>query len=344
MLSIEIFLLASAFSLSAFFTGLMRIYARRANLLDVPNRRSSHQIATPRGGGLAVVIVFLGAVASLYALGKLPAAMLSAFWVGGLLIAGVGFIDDHRDLSARTRFSVQLIAATFAVVVLGGGAEIQIGTRLFDLGIFGDMLAIIFLVWFINLYNFMDGIDGLASAEALSIAISALIVSTTDSNEITSSLLAIIAGSALGFLVWNWPPAKIFMGDVGSGFFGFIIAVLAIISSNQGGLSIWCWLILAGVFVVDATITLVTRFIQGEQWYSAHKSHAYQKASRLLSSHRPVTLIVLMINLCWLLPIAWFASDRPESGWWLTLVAWIPLAILSMLLKAGRPDAGSLST
>ena len=128
------------------------------------------------------------------------------------------------------------------------------------------------------------------------------------------------------------------MGDVGSGFVGFVLAVFAIISSIQGVLPIWCWLILAGVFVVDATITLVTRVIKGEQWYAAHNSHAYQKASRRLQGHRPVTLAVLLINLCWLLPIAWLASTRPEFGWWLTLVAWLPLVALAVFLKAGHPD------
>jgi len=104
-------------------------------------------------------------------------------------------------------------------------------------------------------------------------------------------------------------------------------------------LPIWCWLILAGVFVVDSTITLVTRVVNGEEWYSAHNSHAYQQASRRLKGHRPVTLAVLSINLLWLLPLAWFASARPEFGWWLTMVAWIPLISLSLLLRAGRPEA-----
>ena len=151
-------------------------------------------------------------------------------------------------------------------------------------------------------------------------------------------LLVIFAATALGFLVWNWPPAKIFMGDVGSGFIGFVLAMFAIISSDMGLLPIWSWLILAGVFVVDSTITLVTRVINGEEWYSAHSNHAYQKASRRLKSHKPVTLSVLMINILWLLPMAWFASARPEFGWWLTIIAWIPLISLSLFLKAGRPE------
>ena len=127
------------------------------------------------------------------------------------------------------------------------------------------------------------------------------------------------------------------MGDVGSGFIGFVLAMFAIISSSMGLLPIWTWLILAGVFVVDATITLITRVINGEEWYSAHNNHAYQKASRRLKSHKPVTLSVLMINILWLLPIAWFASAWPEFGWWLTVVAWVPLILLSLLLRAGRP-------
>ena len=129
------------------------------------------------------------------------------------------------------------------------------------------------------------------------------------------------------------------MGDVGSGFVGFVLAVIAIIFSLQGVLPIWCWLILASLFLVDATMTLVTRVINGEQWYAAHNSHAYQNASRRLKGHRPVTLAVLVINLGWLLPLAWLASKRPEFGWWLTVVAWMPIVALAMSLKAGHPNS-----
>lgn len=338
MHSLDILLIIAALVFSTGITGLMRVYAKRSNLLDVPNQRSSHQVATPRGGGLSIVVVFLGAVIWFYAQGRLPTDVFSSLLVGGVLVAGIGFADDHRHVPAKWRFLVQIIAATFALVILGGLPGIQLGNNLLDLGYAGDAMAIVFTVWLVNLYNFMDGIDGIAVVEALCIVGSALmILSFGDIGHITV-LLAVFAAPALGFLVWNWPPAKIFLGDVGSGFIGFILAMFAIISSSLGLLPIWSWLILAGVFVVDSTITLVTRVINGEEWYSAHNNHAYQKASRQLKGHLPVTLAVLVINVLWLLPMAWLASARPEFGWWLTLIAWMPLISLALILKAGRPE------
>ena len=337
MHSHDIMLIITALVFSAGITGLMKIYAKRSNLLDVPNQRSSHQVATPRGGGLSIVVVFLGAVIWLYAQGGLPTGVFSSLLVGGALVAGIGFADDHRHVPAKWRFLVQIVAATFALVILGGLPDIQLGNNLLDLGYAGDAMAIVFTVWLVNLYNFMDGIDGIAGIEALCIVGSALIVWPVGNGGLNANLLVVFAAAVLGFLVWNWPPAKIFMGDVGSGFIGFVLAMFAIISSSMGLLPIWTWLILAGVFVVDATITLITRVINGEEWYSAHNNHAYQKASRRLKSHKPVTLSVLMINILWLLPIAWFASAWPEFGWWLTVVAWVPLILLSLLLRAGRP-------
>jgi Fuc2NAc and GlcNAc transferase len=258
--------------------------------------------------------------------------------VGSALVAGIGFIDDHNHVPPLWRLSVQLIAAIVALALIGGCPPIQIGKIVVDLGIGGDILAVIIIVWFTNAFNFMDGIDGIASSEAICIAGSVLILpSMADSGPLAALPEAVVAAS-LGFLVWNLPPAKIFMGDIGSGFLGFILALLAILFSSMQVTPIWSWLILAGVFVVDATITLVTRVINGEEWYSAHNNHAYQKASRRLKNHKLVTFSVLMINIWWLLPMAWFASARPEFGWWLTMIAWIPLILLSLFLKAGRTE------
>lgn len=338
MRSFDVALIIAAFLLSAGATALVRFYAQRTNLLDVPNQRSSHQVATPRGGGLSVVIVFLGAVTVLFATGYIPSDVSYALLVGGGLVAGIGFVDDHGHVPAWRRFVVQIISVTFAVSILGGMPPIQIGDRFVDLGLVGDLGAIVFTVWFINLYNFMDGIDGIASVEAACIAGSVLVILPIGDNGFIASLNTVLAGAVVGFLVWNWPPAKIFMGDVGSGFIGFILAGLALIASIFAVLPIWCWLILAGVFVVDSTVTLIHRVVTGEEWYSAHNNHAYQKASRQLMGHRPVTLSVLSINLLWLLPIAWLAAAHPEFGWWLTVVAWAPLILLALFLKAGRRE------
>ena len=319
-------------------TGLMIVYARRAKLYDVPNQRSSHSVPTPRGGGLGIVLVFLGCVAIAFSLGLLPSDAFFALFVGGMIVAVIGFVDDHQHIPAKWRFLVQTVAAIIALTVLGGLPDIQIGSDRMSLGLPGDILAIIFIVWLINLYNFMDGIDGIAAAETICVAGGAAVLINSGSNEFVVSLLVVFSATALGFLLWNWPPAKIFMGDVASGFIGFVLAAFALISSAMDLLPIWAWLILAGVFIVDATLTLLTRVFRGEQWYSAHNNHAYQKASRALKGHWPVTLTVVLINIVWLLPIAWWVSRHPDSGWWLTLVAWTPLGIVAAYMKAGHPD------
>ena len=329
----------AAFLVSWLLTGLILRVAIRFSILDHPNSRSSHSVPTPRGGGLGIVIVVVGAIAGLYLFGQMPADVFASLVVGGILIAGIGAVDDYRHVPAQWRFLVQIIAASFAVAMLGGLPNLQIGRQFVDLGLVGDVAAIIFTVWFINLYNFMDGIDGIAAIEAICIAGGAVIVLLVGGNSGFSTIMLIVfVAAVLGFLFWNWPPARIFMGDVGSGFIGLVLALFAVITVKQGLLPIWCWLILAGVFVVDSTITLIIRVVSGEQWYSAHKNHAYQKASRRLGGHKPVTLVVLAIDLFWLLPIAFVATAQPESGWWLTLAAWIPLVLLVLLLKAGRPD------
>lgn len=337
MRSADILLLAAAFLLSAAITGLVRIYAQRANLLDVPNQRSSHEVSTPRGGGLGIVIVVLGASVVLWATGRLDFETAVALVLGGGMIAAIGFADDHSHVSSGWRFLVQIIAAAIAVTTLGGLPEIQFGSKVFDLGMVGNILAILFMVWFTNAFNFMDGIDGIAASEAAFIALGVLAASSAGT--MVGMPLGILAAASLGFLVWNWPPAKIFLGDVGSAFLGFTLIVLAIRATGDDAVSVWPWLILAGVFIVDPTVTLITRMLMRENWLAAHRNHAYQKASRRFGSHLPVTAGVLVLNGIWLLPLAVAAARLPQHGWWITLAAWIPLVGLSYCLGGGRPEA-----
>lgn len=321
---------------SAVITGLVRVYALRVNLLDIPNQRSSHASSTPRGGGLGIVLVFLAAVGTLWFLGSMEQNHAIAFLLGGGLVAGISFVDDHGHVSAKWRFLVQIMAAAQAVYFLGGIPEVQIGETVFNPGAIGDVLTVAFLVWFINAFNFMDGIDGIAATEAICIAGGALMLTSIDGGASVPILLATLTMACLGFLVWNWPPARIFMGDVGSAFLGFALAAIAIYSCFQGALAIWSWLILAGVFIVDSTVTLAVRILNREDWLSAHRTHAYQIASRRFSSHSQVTLGIAGINVFWLLPLAFLSEVAPANGWWLTVAAWVPLLGLSTWLGAGK--------
>lgn len=329
---------AAAFVVGLVVTGLLRGYALRYDVVDTPNARSSHDRPTPRGGGLSIVVALSGLAAWLAAAGILPADFFLAILTGALLIGGIGFVDDHGGVPARYRFGVQSLAAIAAVALVGGLAPLPVGAAVFDLGWAGHALAVIMLVWLTNLYNFMDGIDGIAAAEAIFVAVAAALLSGVGSTHYVVLLEFGFAAACLGFLAWNWPPAKIFMGDVGSGLVGFALGLFALISAQLGILPVWTWLILAGVFIVDATVTLVRRMSRGETWYEAHRSHLYQRAARRFASHGAVTLSVTLVNLLWLLPHAALSAARPEFGWWLTVSAWAPLVVVAVVFGAGLPD------
>jgi Fuc2NAc and GlcNAc transferase len=146
----------------------------------------------------------------------------------------------------------------------------------------------------------------------------------------------VLAAATLGFLVWNWPPASIFMGDVGSGFLGFTLAVLGLVASRHSVARIEVWMILSGVFVVDATVTLLRRLVRGDRWFEAHRQHAYQYLASRWKKHLPVTILVCAINLFWLFPWAWIAALYPAYAMWCALAALAPLVIIALLLGAGR--------
>ncbi|NLG84312.1 MAG: glycosyltransferase family 4 protein [Firmicutes bacterium] len=293
-------------------TGLVRRYAIRRGILDIPNARSSHLVATPRGGGLAMVVVFLASLLLSALRGAVGAKTAIALICGGLLVAGVGWLDDRRGLPPLPRAVVQGLAALWALGWLGGLPSLDLGvTRLF-LGPVGFLLGLVGIVWCINLYNFMDGIDGLAGVEAVTVAGTAALLlagrkvglfpaagATGTVMEAAGIALvgAVLVPAAAGFLIWNWPPAKIFMGDVGSGFLGFTFGALAVASENSGALPLLVWVLLLGVFVVDATATLLRRIRRGERWTEAHRTHAYQLAVQAGWTHKQVTLAVLGINL-----------------------------------------------
>jgi Fuc2NAc and GlcNAc transferase len=334
----ELALVVGTLISSAVLTGFIRLYALRSGLVDTPTLRSSHERPTPRGGGLSIVITFIALLILLYLFAELPKQMFYALLVGGALIGGVGFLDDCRHIPAAYRFVVHFAAASIVIYIIGGLPPLQFGAYLLDLGWSGDIFAVVFLVWLTNLFNFMDGIDGIAAIETIFIAAAAIIISGAESEQYLVLLEAGLVAGCAGFLFWNWPPARIFMGDVGSGFLGITLGTLAIISANLNDLPIWTWLILAGVFVVDATVTVIRRMINGEKWYTAHRSHAYQRAARRLRSHKRVTVSVSAINVGWLLPLAWFSALQPEFGWWITLLAWAPLCVTAVFLGAGRPD------
>jgi Fuc2NAc and GlcNAc transferase len=242
-------------------------------------------------------------------------------------------------LSARVRITVHFGAAAAAMYWVGGLPPMQIGERLVTFGWEGHVLGILGIVWSLNLFNFMDGIDGIAASEGtfMTVAGAAIALGTGVSGAFPALSLAIGAG-CLGFLVWNWPPAKIFMGDAGSGYVGYVLAVLALLAGREAATGLFVWVILGGLFFVDATVTLARRLARRERVYEAHRSHAYQWLARKWGSHRRVTLLTNAVNVAWLFPCAWLAALYPERAAWIAVVALAPIMVGVLVAGAGRKE------
>jgi len=333
-----VILLVITLLFSSILTGLIRGYALKANILDIPNQRSSHKLPTPRGGGMAIVIVFLLDLLFLNVRREEAAQSMWALLISGGIVALVGFWDDHRHIPAPWRLLAHFIAAFGGLFTLGGLPPLTFFGYTVYLGWFGYFFGALFLVWFINLYNFMDGIDGIAAIEAITVCLGGvfLYVMTDKPNLWVEPALLMMASA--GFLFWNFPPAKIFMGDAGSGFLGMVLGFIALKSAHISPDFFWSWLILLGVFIVDATWTLLRRFSRGEKIYQAHRSHAYQYASRYFESHKSVSLSVGAINLFWLTPLALAVGLKRIDGVLGTCLSYVPLILLAIMFKAGAKD------
>lgn len=336
---IYLWLVAAVAVLSLGLTAALRRYAISRSIIDIPNARSSHSIPTPRGGGVAIVVAFLLSLPILGYAGLVPWSQLIAVGGAGALVAVVGFMDDHGHIAARWRLLGHFSAAIWALFWMGGFPPLMLFGLSVDLHWFGHILAAIYLVWILNLYNFMDGIDGIASVEALCVCLGACLLYWISGVPALIWGPLILAMAVLGFLYWNFPPARIFMGDAGSGFLGVALGVLSLQAAWQSSQLFWAWLILLGVFIVDATFTLLRRLIRGDKVYEAHRSHAYQFASRQFGKHLPVTLTVGAINLFWLLPVAYCVACLGLDGALGLIVAYIPLVILAVKFHAGQLES-----
>ncbi len=320
---------------TAMLTGLLRRYAVSARLIDQPNERSSHSVPTPRGGGVAIVVAFVGGL--LISDDEASSAAIFALLGGGIGVALVGFVDDHGHIAARWRLLAHFSCAGWILYWIGV-PRLELMGSTFDLGVLGVVLAAVYLVWMLNLYNFMDGIDGIAGVEALTVGAggTALYWLAGLPLERDAGLPVLLAAAVSGFLVWNLPPAKIFMGDAGSGFLGLMLGAFSLQAAVVRPVLFWCWAILLGVFIVDATVTLIRRMLRGERVHEAHRSHAYQHAARAIGRHWPVTVTVAVINVLWLLP--WAAAIA--VGWVDGIVglaaAYIPLLLLTLHFGAGK--------
>jgi Fuc2NAc and GlcNAc transferase len=326
---------------AALLTGMVRRIALAHRVLDIPNERSSHSVPTPHGGGAAIVLSVSVACIALWMHHAIDGNLLVAL-LGGLTVAALGFVDDRHHLKAGSRFAVHVMAAVWALAWLGGLPPVRLGDEVLSSGGAGYVIGVVGMVWVLNLFNFMDGIDGLAASEGVFVAWGGALVAALGPTADGVWQPALVVGAACcGFLLWNWPPARIFMGDVGSGYLGYLVAVLTVAATRTDPVALCAWLILGGVFWCDATVTLTRRVLRGESAHTAHRGHAYQQLARRWRQHRRVTLLVLGINMLWLLPWAAYAELHPARALTCTLAALIPLIALALLAGAGgRERAG----
>lgn len=299
-------------ALGATGTWAARTYALRRGLLDVPGERRSHQLATPRGGGIAIALAFLAAIAAMTLRQPREIVLLVCAGCGFLMVAGIGWLDDHRPLSPWSRLVVHAVAAGWLAVGFylsgrGGGVALVV---------FALCLVLV------NIWNFMDGIDGLAATQAMLVA--ATFAWLAESALAVYLGLALIAAT-LGFLPFNFPRAKIFLGDVGSGALGFALALLAGLSLDVLPPVAWPLAILPlSAFVLDAGFTLLTRMLRGERWWTPHVEHAYQRWSKRAGSHVPVTAGYALWTLLACAGAIWFAVEG-QKGISMLVSAWLIL-------------------
>ncbi|TCV55893.1 MraY family glycosyltransferase [Pseudomonas fluorescens] len=322
--------------LGFFLTWILRRYALSRSLIDIPNARSSHSVPTPRGGGVAIVLSFLIAMPILAEGNVLTWNVMISLLGAGAGVAILGFLDDHGHIAARWRLLGHFSAAAWALFWLDGLPPINLGGLSVSLGWLGHVLAAFYLVWMLNLYNFMDGIDGIASIEAMCACLAAALLYWLAGYDDLLFAPLTLAMAVAGFLYWNFPPARIFMGDAGSGFLGITLGVLSLQAAWVSPKLFWGWLILLGVFIIDASVTLIRRLVRGDKVYEAHRSHAYQFASRQFGRHLPVTLAVAAINLFWLLPVAACVVLWGMDGTLGLVIAYIPLVLLVVRFHAGE--------
>lgn len=329
-------LMLAVLGISLFLTWGLRRYALARSLMDIPNNRSSHSVPTPRGGGVAIVLSFLVASPLLTLFVDVSWPYIWALWGAGALIAVIGFLDDHGHIAARWRLLAHFSASIWALAWLGGLPPVKLLGVDFNLSWIGHFFAVFYLVWMLNLYNFMDGIDGIASVQAVSACLGACVIYWLSGDVSLIWMPLLLAVAVLGFLYWNFPPARIFMGDAGSGFLGLVLGLFSLQAAWTSSRFLWVWLILLGVFIVDSTFTLARRLLRGDKVYEAHRSHAYQFASRQFGRHLPVTLAVMVINVFWLLPIAMCVGLFDLDGSMGMVLAYVPLVLLAIRFHAGE--------
>ena len=272
----------------------------KKSLVASVNERSSHTVPTPHGGGIAIAITWFIGLFYLYFIGQIENNLFYALLFGAV-ISIVSFFDDIYELSPKLRLIIQAIVAIGGLYFLGGFETLAFGIFDIENSIFTNIFAFFMIIWFINLYNFLDGINGYAGSEAVFLSLAGFILFGVNH-------FLVLAVAVLGFLYLNWNKAKIFMGDVGSTLLGYNVAIFTIYYANQEPNNFWIWIILFSVYWFDATLTLIRRKLNKEKLSLAHKKHAYQRLTQAGWSHYKVTNYSIGLNVL-LFAIVYFISN-----------------------------------
>lgn len=307
--------------ISFVLTLIVKVWAVKKAILDLPNERSSHMIPTPRGGGIAIAVTWFFSIIVLLFLHKVRQSLFLAL-LCGLPISIVGLVDDVINISPKVRLFVQIISAVMALFFLGGLNVVDIGGIHLSLPFLFSVFAVIGIVWFTNLFNFLDGIDGYISTEVIFVGFAFFLLF----GKVLPAQLAVIT---LGFLLLNWQPAKIFMGDVGSTLLGFSIGVFAVYYQRNEDSSIIIWLMLTSLFWFDASLTLYRRWRNGETLSKAHKKHAYQRIVQSGFSHQKTVIFSLVINI-FIMGLVWLVKIYPSYS---LLFLFVNIAYLYIVVR-----------
>jgi Fuc2NAc and GlcNAc transferase len=301
---------------------LYRKIALKKGILANPNFRSLHEFPIPKGGGIVFSMVFVVSLFYHWWLNQSSNNLFLVLAVGGGAAALFGFLDDLKEIRAMKKFAVQLLLSGWALFWLDGGPLLFID---WIPSLVSIPVTILFLVWMMNGYNFMDGIDGMAVSGAVFVSgtvISVLLLTHPESEFIVIIALLLVCSSA--FMLFNWPPASIFMGDAGSVFLGYLFGSFILITIMVGDVTIWTWLVVFGYFFADITMTQIIRIIVVKKWYLAHRSHAYQNLARITGSHLKITGGVVFYNVVWILPLTLWSALYPEMALYAVVLAISP--------------------
>ena len=306
---------------------LYKKIAIQKEIISNLNYRTLHEVPTPRGGGIVFSLLFSFTIFVLWYGDEISDQIFYMFGLGGFVATLFGFIDDVKNIKAKIKLAIQLLLGGWAVYWLEYGDLLLLESIPF---LIATLTALFFMVWMMNAYNFMDGIDGMAASGAIFISLTlATVQFLTEGPVEIMTIFILIAATVSGFMFFNWPPATIFMGDAGSVFLGYIFGSLLLFTVLNNDISIWSWVTVFGYFFADTTVTQIMRVILVKKWYLAHRSHAYQNLARITGSHLKVTGAVILYNIIWIFPLVVWSVLQPEMEVVAAILAVVPAMIVT---------------